>query len=150
MKKFPFYKQETNYTCGAAVMRMALEYFGIKKSEKQIAKLLGTNRTRGTWHKDLPILAEKFKLNYVVMRQAKISDLKWYQKNHFIVVLCYFNRQEKIDHYAIVKKIDKKYIYFYDPYFGDQHKHLLKYFEKIWKFDSKYDKEKHWFLAIKK
>ena len=43
---FPFHKQETNYTCGSAAMRMALESAGIKKSEKQVEKLLSTNKIR--------------------------------------------------------------------------------------------------------
>jgi len=44
MINLKYYKQETNYTCGAAAMRMALEFFGIKKTEKRIAKLLSTNK----------------------------------------------------------------------------------------------------------
>ena len=80
MARFPFHKQETKYTCGAAAMRMALEFCDIKKSEKQVAKLISTNKVRGTWHKNFAIVAEKFKLNYIAMRNATIDDLKEYQK----------------------------------------------------------------------
>ena len=62
--KFPYYKQEREYSCGAAAMRMVLENLGIKKSENEIIKYLGTNKTKGTMNKDFPRLAEKFKLNY--------------------------------------------------------------------------------------
>ena len=131
-------------------MRMALESCGIKKSEKQIAKLLGTNKVRGTWHKNFPIVAEKFNLNYVVMRNATIDDLKEYKKKGFVVVICYFYPPEKMDHYSVLKKIDNEYIYFWDPFFGEEHKYLLTYFKKIWKSDPKYDNEKCWFFAVKK
>jgi len=150
MVKFPFYKQETNYTCGAASMRMALEFCGIKKSEKQVAKLLGTNKVRGTWHKDFPIVAETFKLSYVSMKNATIRGLEEYQKKGFAIVICYFYPPKKIDHYSILKKIDKEYIYFLDPFFGKNHKYPIKHFKKIWRSDSKYENERHWFFAMKK
>ncbi|MBN2368173.1 C39 family peptidase, partial [Candidatus Woesearchaeota archaeon] len=38
----PYHAQQTNYTCGTASMRMILEYFGIKKTEKQLARILHT------------------------------------------------------------------------------------------------------------
>ncbi|KYK26702.1 hypothetical protein AYK26_07125 [Euryarchaeota archaeon SM23-78] len=150
MTRFPFHKQETKYTCGAAAMRMALEFCGIKKSEKQVAKLLGTNKVRGTWHKNFPIVAEKFKLNHVSLRNATIDNLKEYQKKGFAIIICYFYPPEKVDHYSVLKNIDAKNIYFHDPFFGDEHKYLLTYFKKIWKSDPKYDNEKCWFFAVKK
>jgi ABC-type bacteriocin/lantibiotic exporter with double-glycine peptidase domain len=150
MANFHFYKQESNCTCGAAVMRMALEFCDIKKSEQQIAKLLGTNNIRGTWHKSFPLAAEKFKLNYAVERNATINDLKKYQKDKYIVIVCYLYLPEKIDHYSIVKKIDEQYIYFHDPFFGVQHKYRLSYFNKIWKSLPQHDNEKSWFFAVKK
>jgi len=150
MVQFPFHKQETKYTCGAAAMRMALEFCGIKKSEKQVAKLLNTNKVRGTWHKNFPSVAEKFKLNYTSMRHATINDLKEFQKKDYAVIICYLYPPEKVDHYSVLKKIDKRLIYFWDPFFGDMHKYLLSYFKKIWKSDPKYDNEKCWFFAIKK
>ncbi len=150
MTKFPFHKQETKYTCGAASMRMALAFCHIKKSEKQLAKLLGTNKVRGTWHKSFPMVAEKFRLNHLSMRNATINDLKEYQKKGFVIILCYFYYPEKFDHYAVLKNIDAKYIYLWDPDFDDEHKYLLSYFQKIWKSHQKYDNEKHWFFALKK
>ena len=131
-------------------MRMALEFCGIKKSEKQLAKLLGTNKVRGTWHKNFPIAAEKFKLNHISMRNASINDIKECQKKGFAVIICYFYPPEKVDHYSVLKKIDDKYIHFHDPFFGDKHKYLLTHFKKIWKSDPRYDDEKRWFFAIKK
>ena len=150
MVQIPYYEQETKYTCGAAAMRMALGFCGIKKSEKQVAKLLGTNKVRGTWHKSFPIVAEKFRLNHVSIRNATIADLKEYQKKDFAVVICYFYPPEKVDHYSVLKKIDNKFIYFLDPFFGEEHKYLLSHFRKIWKSDPKYDNKKCWFFAVKK
>ncbi|HLF53897.1 MAG TPA: cysteine peptidase family C39 domain-containing protein [Candidatus Nanoarchaeia archaeon] len=150
MAQFSFHKQEKDYTCGAASMKMALESCNIKKSEKQIVKLLRSGKSKGTWNKDFPIIAEKFKLNHLSMRNAAINDLKEYQKRGFTIIIGYFYPLEKFGHYAVLKKIDAKKIYLSDPYFGDKHSYALDYFKKIWKNDPKYDKEKRWFFAVKK
>jgi predicted double-glycine peptidase len=147
---FNYHKQETNYTCGAAAMRMVLEYFGIKKSEKQIVNLLGTNKVRGTWIKNFPSLAERLKLNYIVKRNSRIEDLKEYQKKGYQIIICYLIPKDKVDHYSVLKKIDSKNIYFFDPWYGAEHKLPLNYFKKIWYSDKRYEKEKAWFIAIKK
>jgi predicted double-glycine peptidase len=148
--KFNYYKQEKSYTCGAAAMRMVLEQLGIKKTEKQLVKLLKTNKVRGTWHKAFSRIAKKYALHHVEKRNAKISDLKRLQKEKYLIIVCYFISSEKIDHYAVVRKIDSKYIYFWDPFFGPKHKYLLSYFRKIWKSNPKYEKEKRWLFAVKK
>ncbi|MBU2615558.1 MAG: C39 family peptidase [Nanoarchaeota archaeon] len=150
MVKFSFYKQETNYTCGAASMRMALEFFGIKKSEKQLAKLLNTNKVRGTWHRDFPLVAEKFKLSYASIKNATMRDLEAYQRKGFVIILCYLSPDKKSDHYVVLKRIDEKHIHFWDPFYGEKHKYLIHYFKKIWRSDPKYENEGHWFFAMKK
>jgi len=150
MAQLPFHKQETDYTCGAAAMRMVLEFCGIKKSEGQVAKLLGTNKAKGTGNKSFPMVAEKFRLNHASLRNATIADLKAYQKKGFAVIIGYFYPPEKFGHYSVLSKIDSQYIRFNDPLFGDEHKYRLTYFKKIWKSDPGDDNEKRWFFAVKK
>ena len=131
-------------------MRMALHACGITRSEKQIAYFLKTNKIRGTWARNFPLVAEKFKLNYQIKRNATISDLKRLLSEQYIIIVAYMYPPEKVDHYSVVRKIDKNNIYFWDPYFGADHKYTLKYFGTIWKSDPKYDNENAWFIAVKK
>ena len=150
-RKFPYHEQEKSYTCGAASMRMALEYLGIKKTEKQVVRLLGTNKVKGTWEEDFPKLVEKYRLNYVVKHRGSISDLKRLHKNGYVVIVCYYPG-DKIDHYSVIKKIDNKKIYLYDPWYGSRggpnESYKLSYFEKIWKTEK--EKDLRWLIAIKK
>ncbi len=150
MAEFKYHKQETKYTCGAAAFRMALAHCGIEKSEMQAVKLLGTNKVRGTWHRNFPAAAEKFRLCHASMRNASLDDLKEFQKKWFAVIICYFYPPQKVDHYSVLKRIDRNFIYFYDPFFGESHKYSLNYFMKVWKSDPRYDNEKRWFFAVKK
>jgi ABC-type bacteriocin/lantibiotic exporter with double-glycine peptidase domain len=141
--KIPYYKQETNYTCGAACMRMVLESMKIKKSEKQIANLLKTNKVVGTWHKNIPELAEKYKLNYLILRDATWLDLVFYHQTGWRVIVCL--TREKVPHYAVVKKINWHSIYFLDPYYGPKERMFIHRFKKKW-----HDHEgKKWLVAIK-
>ncbi|HLD58959.1 MAG TPA: C39 family peptidase [archaeon] len=149
--KFPFFKQETQYTCGAASMRMALAFLGIEKTEKQVARLLHTNKVRGTWHESFPKAAERFKLNYFVQRNSSIEGMKMLQKHGFVIIVSHMALQEeKEGHYAVLKKIGKDSISFFDPWFGENKKYSLNTFNRIWKSDPKFDNEKKWLFAVKK
>ena len=150
--KIPLYKQETGWSCGAASMRMVLSALGVKKTEKEIIRLLKTNPIRGTWHKYFSKTAEKFKFNYITGRRTStLRQLKNLMKQGYIVVVSYYLKDEKTGHYAIVKKIDSKYIRLLDPWYGKNTKYTLLYFKKHWHdLMKKYDKERRWFFAVKK
>jgi ABC-type bacteriocin/lantibiotic exporter with double-glycine peptidase domain len=148
--EYPHFHQETEYTCGPACMRMALKHFGIKKSEKALAKMLKTNKVVGTWHKAFPLVAEKYKLNYVVKRHAHIDDLKEYHKKHYFIIISYTHTPEKFSHFSVVSDIDDHFIYLLDPYKRPRHKYKPHSFEKLWKSNFNYEKEKRWFFAMKK
>jgi hypothetical protein len=49
LENFPVYKQETDHTCGPCAARMALEYLGLKISEKRLARRCLTHPL-GTLH----------------------------------------------------------------------------------------------------
>lgn len=145
-----FHEQETKWTCGAACMKMILEACKIRKSEKLLVKLLSTNKVRGTWLRCFAQVAEKYKLNYIVQRDSTIRDLRDALENDYYILLAYYIPKEKIDHYAVVKKIDDEFIYFYDPYYGPKHKYKLTYFRKVWKTNPKHDTDKAWFIGVKR
>lgn len=153
MMQIPFYKQETGYTCGAASMRMVLEYFGVKRSESQIAKLMKTNKVRGTWLRYFPRIAEKYKLNYVVKRNASIADLRRLHKKGYAIIVCYSPGRTDdytTDHYSVVNSINAESIHLLDPYSGPKQKYSLTYFKKMWRCDPKHEDEKRWLFAVKK
>jgi len=131
-------------------MRTALALCGIQKTEEQVAKLLNTNRVRGTWHKYFPLAAEKFRLNYRTMRNAGFGDLKECLTKDLTVILCVYYPARNVDHYLVLKKIDRVRIYCWDPLFGEEHAYSLAHFKKIWRDDPSYDNEKGWFFALQK
>ena len=146
--KIPFYYQQTCWTCGAASLRMALEALSIKKSEKEIVRLLKTNKRRGSYHRYFPIVAEKFKLNYIVMRNSSVDDVRELISKRWIVIVNHFDNKMKVDHYVVVTKIDKNYLYLNDPWYEEDRndKISIKEFKSIW-HDT--ELEKGWLFAVR-
>lgn len=152
----PYYKQQTGYTCGAASLRMALEACGIKKSEREVVKLLKTSKAAGSHNCYFPQVAKKFKLNYAVKRNAAIKDLKDYQKQDYVIIVGYCcsankkNHSKKTGHYAVLNRINSDYIFLLDPFFGPDCKYRLNEFIADWKDNPRPNAELRWFFAVKK
>lgn len=143
-------KQETSWTCGPACIKMFLRLNGIKKTEKQLVKLLKTNKIVGTKNSDIYNFVKKQGFSYVITNNSSIKYLKQMLKEKYFVIVCYYIKSENIHHYSVVKRITNKKIFFLDPYFGSDFSMDLGEFEKSWGVIAKYSKEKNWFIAIKK
>jgi predicted double-glycine peptidase len=135
MTNSPYHKQHKFNTCGPAAMRIVLEALGIKKSEHELVEILKTNIFRGTLHK-----------NFV---KATIKDLKEFKEKGYQIIVSY-RPPEDFYHYAVLKSIDGKYIYLYDPWYGPMTKYELKDFVQRWKSNPLFEKKKRWFIAMKK
>lgn len=147
--RIPYYKQETQWTCGAASMRMVLASMGKVCSERYIAKLLKTSKRTGTKHKHMVQLAEQYKLTYVVSRNASLEDVAFFLKRKYRVIVCYQHPKDNAGHYAIVRGLTQKRIRLLDPLDGPGVSYSRAYFEDIWRDDPDDDNERHWLLGIK-
>lgn len=150
MKNIPYYEQETVYTCGAAAMRMALAGLGIKKSEKAIAKLLATNTRVGTRHRAFPAAAEALKLQYIVRRNADMLDVRRALNEGYIVITCYYLTDEKVSHYAVVKRVTRDAIHLLDPAYGKNRAIARSEFIRLWDVMVGTDREYGWFFGVKR
>ncbi|MDP3882300.1 MAG: cysteine peptidase family C39 domain-containing protein [Nanoarchaeota archaeon] len=140
-----YYQQEEDWSCGPAVVRMVLSSFKIKKSEAEISKTLGSNKEIGTPNKRLVDYFKDNNFSFIAEENAKINDLRRFFSDKFNIIVNYYCASEKEGHFAIVKSLDKKRIYLYDPAMGEDHSYSLKYFNKIWYGKSG---EKKWLLAV--
>lgn len=138
------YKQKNSWTCGPAVARIILYYFGKRTDIQQIIRQLRTSRS-GTSNASVKKLFKKNGLKFVEKKTATLGDIRKRVSKNWIIV-AYHIPCHKEDHYSIVKKIDSRRIYFHDTWFGSGHSYTHQYFLKNWR-----DGEaKRWFLAVKK
>lgn|SRR3989338_5750540 len=129
LKVTPF-EQTTGY-CGPASLKMVLEYYGVKKSERELARLSGATIGRGVEGKGLLRAAKKLGLRGFIKDFASLSDIKKFVIQKKIpVIVDWFSRDD--GHYSVVAGIDEKNIYLQDPEWGKLVKMDLKTFNRVW------------------
>jgi len=143
----PYYRQETAYTCGAASLRMVLESFGIRRSEKALAKLLRASKVSGVSEKRFPEIVEKFRLDYFVSHEGSFKELVAFFRKGFVLVVCYLDRKENVGHYAVIENVNYRSISLLDPWYGPGYKFSRDDFMKLWK--TALENDKRWFIAVK-
>lgn len=137
MLKVKLYKQSSGF-CGPASLRMVLEYWGLKKSEKELAKLSGATRSRGIEARGLLRAAKKLGLRVTIIDYATFEQIRTYvQKQKIPVIVDWFSHDD--GHYSVVVGISRRKIFLADP----EHKKIrqfdLETFKRIWfDFPGKY------------
>ncbi len=130
MLKVKSFKQTTGF-CGPVSLRIVLDYFGIKKSEKELAKLSGCSKSKGVEAEGLLKAVKKFGLKGFIKDFSEISDIRKYVKNKKIpVIVDWFSQDE--GHYSVVADIDNGNIYLQDPELGRVQKLNIDKFKRIW------------------
>ncbi len=138
------YKQTNDWTCGPAIARVILHYFGVKPSISDLIKQLRTTRA-GTENRYIISLFKRNNIKFFHKKNSSISEIRRYLKNYWIIV-AYWIPVHNEAHYSIIKKMNSKRIYFHDTWFGLNHSYTLNYFLKNWHDDE----TARWFMAVKK
>jgi len=139
------YRQKTDWTCGPACLKVVLHFFGVNKDISELIKELKTTEKTGTDHQRMINLLKKYKLKFIVKKNATLEEIKKSLIDSLVVV-DYFIPYYQESHYSIVKKIKGERIYFHDTHFGPNHRYKIDYFLRNW-----WDEEaKRWLVAIKK
>ncbi len=120
--------------CGPASLEMILRYFGIKKSQRELAKLVkGFDPRPGKEVKADALLtaARSFGLDGFIQDESDFSDLrKWVIQKRIPVMVDWFLSDD--GHYGVVAHLDKKFIYLQDPSIGKIRKIDLSVFQRVW------------------
>lgn len=151
----PYFKQHTLYTCGAAVTRMILKYYGIEKSEEKLLKELHITSQKGmSLNKLKDFFAQHgFQINYHSGYKNPDTALSTLEKyiNSNVPIIALVNRLEydtitslmdnKVEwegrgfsyHYIVITAVDNSKVYFNDPHKKiRQHSIAKKTFLKAW------------------
>jgi ABC-type bacteriocin/lantibiotic exporter with double-glycine peptidase domain len=155
MKKFIKLKQfqGTNGVgwCGAASLKIVLDYYGIEKSEKELAKLCKVDKDLGTDDKSIKRVAEKLGFKVIIKNNSSFKDIEKRLDKKVPVIVDWFTKgrqdyseSEVADgHYSVVAGLDEKFIYLQDPEIGKIRKLKRDDFVTVWfDFRGKYIKPK--------
>ena len=161
IKHIPYYKQETGFSCGPAVLRMALAGLGKKLSERKIAQIAGTTSQKGTPNLNMIKCLKKLGVAHMMGYKMRYHDLMHYTKQGVTIIdwmpqLLFpahpefqrspgFNPSED-SHYAIVISAGEKWVVLQDPVLGRRLRLLKKDFVHAWR-DPILDANR-WMIAI--
>lgn len=137
MLKVPYFKQNRDYTCGPACLRMVLAYYGIQQDEVTLTMLCGTD-VSGTALEDIANVARRFKLSAERSRLENLTEAQgWLARGiPFIADVDAVSLYEQEDpvpagHLVVVIQVDEQVI-FHDPERGAIQKVERKNFDAAW------------------
>ncbi len=137
--------------CGPASLKMVLNYYGLEKTEKELAELCGTDPVLGTSDEGLKRAAEGLGLKVEIKNNSTFDDIQHWLDKKVPVIVNWFTRgridyndsQVPDGHLSVVVGLDDEHIYLQDPEIGDLRKISRDDFMKVW-FDFKGKYIKAW------
>ena len=147
----PFQETLRGGYCGPASLKMVLNYYGLQKSEKEIAKRCGRDSKLGTNDISIKRVAESYGFSVAIKNNANFGDMKAWLSKRVPVIVNWFSRGRKDynnsevpdGHYSVVMGLDKTNIYLQDPEIGAMRTIKRNDFLRVW-FDFKKDRITSW------
>ena len=134
--------QETLYAdmCGPVSLKIVLDYFGINKTEKELAVLMGLISGLGVDDKGIAKAAKTFGLNVEIKNESSFEDIEEWLEKGVPVIVNWFTRGRRDygdsevpdGHYSVVFGLNDEYIYLQDPEIGGERKIKREDFLKVW------------------
>ena len=126
--------------CGPASIKIVLAYFGIEKSEKELADLAGVVPGIGIDDQTIVKVLVAQGLKAEIKNECTFDDLERWLGEGKPVIVDWFTRgrsdyddSEVADgHYSVVCGLDADFIYLQDPEIGGQRKIARDDFLKVW------------------
>jgi predicted double-glycine peptidase len=135
--------QETLHAgmCGPASLKMVLAYYGVEKSESELAQLTHTDVDLGTTTQELAHVAESFGFRSEIHENCELSDIELWLEKGVPVIVDWFTRgrddysddiASADGHYSVVCGINDTHIFLQDPETGGMRKMQREVFRRVW------------------
>lgn len=140
LKIKPFQETLNAGMCGPASLKIVLDYYGIDKSERELAELTKTKARLGTNDKGIERAAKKLGFKVVIKNNSSFADIEKWLKKGVPPIVNWFTRgrQDYSDsevadgHYSVVCGLDDAHIYLQDPEIGGIRKITREDFKRVW------------------
>lgn len=147
----PFQETLHGSYCGPACLKMVLSYFGVEKTEAEVAKECGRDPSLGTDDISIKKAAERYGFKVEIQNEASFEDIQsWLDKKVPVIVDWFTRGRSDYDdsevpdgHYSVVVGLDDENIYLQDPEIGKMRTLDRDDFMRVW-FDFKSDHITAW------
>lgn len=111
--------QITNYACGAAALKIVLDYYNLNLSQEKIMKLARTTKEKGTDPKDIAAAAKELGFKVVWRQRWTVDEVKRSLKKGIPVIANFQLEHKKGEgHYAVIIGFTKNEFIISDPHSG--------------------------------
>ena len=126
--------------CGPASLKMVLAYYGVERTESELAKLCGTDANLGTSDVGIKEAAEGLGFKVEIKNNSIFDDIQGWLDKKVPVIVNWFTRG-RMDypesdvpdgHLSVVVGLDDEYIYLQDPEIGKLRQIARDDFLKVW------------------
>jgi len=136
----PFQETLNAGMCGPASLKIVLGYYGIEKSEKELAEMCGHDSELGIDDEGIKKAAENLGFGVEIKNESNFKDIEEWLDRKVPVIVDWFTRgrqdypeSEVADgHYSVVAGLDEDNIYLQDPEIGKIRKIEKNDFMKVW------------------
>jgi ABC-type bacteriocin/lantibiotic exporter with double-glycine peptidase domain len=145
----PYFKQDTNFTCGPTSMQMVLAYYGVRDSEARLAELLQTTNEKGTYRVKMYETAVSLGFHCYVNNEASFSEIKFLLDLQVPPIVRFLEPEANDDHYGVVVGATDDSLKIHDPWNGPEQIYKRQDFLKRWTCDTIGNCEQ-WLMAVSK
>lgn len=128
----PYYKQDTQYTCGPTALKMLLAYLGVAISDPVLNNLMNCSAEEGTDNQSFSRTLSQLGLWGQEMTNTSIDALRTLVEKKMPVLVNYRNVHDNRGHFAVVVGMDGGDIIFNDPEYGADYRLSEEVFEQQW------------------
>jgi len=136
----PFQETLHGGYCGPASLKMVLDYYGVTKSEKELAEMLKCDPEHGTDDKSIAETAKDLGFKVEIKEESSFKDIKGWLDKKVPVIIDWFTRgrydypeDDVADgHYSVAIGLDNRFIYLQDPEVGRVRKINKEDFYRVW------------------
>lgn len=130
--------------CGPASLKAVLAYYGVNKTEAELARLAGANPEDGTKPLGIARAARALGFQAEVQDNISLGDVKKWLSEGVPVIVDWWSTDE--GHYSVVTAIRDGSVYMKDPELGTERAMPMADFERVW-FDFESPTRQHKGLA---
>lgn len=136
----PFQETLHGGYCGPASLKIVAEYYGVNKTEEELAVMCNKNVDLGVGEEEIRKAAVELGFEVEVKNECEFDDIKEWLEKGVPVIVDWFTRGRNDDaedevadgHYSVVIGLDDDFIYLQDPEVGRVRKIERKGFYRVW------------------
>lgn len=124
------FKQSEGF-CGPASLKMILAYYGVAKTEEELANLMGATREYGCDPTDIILAAERLGFSAHYKEKSSIEEIASLIDQKIPVIVQWFSPEEN-GHYSVISGYENDDLIMVDPLSGSIRKMASQNFLNRW------------------